>query len=162
VISGGEPTLWELELPELIAFFRRFGFAVKLDTNGSRPDILAKILPHLDYVAMDIKCEPEQYPELVGFHDWGKIEESIELIKNSDVEHEFRTTIIEDVHSHDHAHAIRPLIKGAKRYILQPFQPQEHLPDKKLRTVARTKPSHLRKLRDLLHGSAHEVIARGA
>ena len=161
VISGGEPTLWGEQLIELIEFLKRFGFALKLDTNGSRPDMLKKILPLVDFVSMDVKCRLENYPKLVGFDDYDKIRESIELIKAADNRHEFRTTVIEHHHTDEEMQAVGELVKDAQKYILQPFVPRDNLPDEKLRTTRRTSPDRLTTLRDMLKESAETVEVKG-
>ncbi len=97
VISGGEPTLQ----PDLAVFLRRvraLGYDVKLDTNGSRPDILRDLLAAglVDYVAMDIKAPPEKYGLLAGLPnlDIAPIEQSLAILSESNILHEFRTTIV--------------------------------------------------------------------
>ncbi len=160
VISGGEPTLWGEDLTQLIKFFRRFGFAVKLDTNGSRPAVLEQVLPLLDYVAMDIKCSPDHYREYVGFPDRDAIRQSVRQIITSGVPHEFRTTVVEPFHTDDHALAMAGLIQGAKRYVLQPFLPREDLPGSEFRKLARTSPDRLMQLQELMRHCADEVVVR--
>lgn len=101
-ISGGEPTL-SPELPQLLARLRSEGFAVKLDTNGSRPEVLAALLAEglLDMVAMDIKAplEQELYDRCCGVKvDLARIGESIELIRDSGIAHQFRMTVVPGLH----------------------------------------------------------------
>jgi len=162
VITGGEPTILEGELLDLIKFFLDFGFAVKLDSNGSRPDILAQVLPHLDYAAMDIKCGLERYPGFVGYNHPEKIADSIALLKESNVDYEFRTTVIESVHDESEMLSIAEQIKPARRYILQTFIPRAELPDAELGKLPRTSPDYLTKLKKLLelNQCAEEVIIR--
>ncbi len=101
VISGGEPTLQ----PDLIAFIhkvRDMGFLVKLDTNGALPDILMTCVHDklVDYVAMDVKTLPKHYPALVGdMIDPANITKSITFLKQGHVPYEFRTTIIDGIHT---------------------------------------------------------------
>ncbi len=160
-ISGGEPTMDAAALEELIDFLKLRNFAVKLDTNGSRPQVVEHLLPKLDYVAMDVKTSPAKYKNFVGFGDVEKIRSSIDIIRGSDVAHEFRTTIIEDVHDENDICEIAELIKGAARYVLQPFIPHEDLPDPKYRTMKRTTPVFMRKMEKAAAGCAAEVVARG-
>lgn len=101
-ISGGEPTLNQ-ELPRLLARLRAEGFAVKLDTNGSRPEVLSALLAAglLDMVAMDIKgpVEQEFYDRCCGGPvDLARIAESIELIRASGIAHQFRMTVVPELH----------------------------------------------------------------
>ena len=97
VITGGEPTLQE-DLIDFIELVRSYGYLIKLDTNGARPDVLIKLLAkkYLDYIAMDIKAPFEKYSTVIGLKTAPieKLKESIELIAHSGLRHEFRTTFI--------------------------------------------------------------------
>lgn len=160
VITGGEPTL-DPDLPELIRFLRSFGWAVKLDTNGSRPDVLRACLPELDYVAMDIKAALNSYPALTGHAQTADIEASISLIKSEASAYEFRTTIIEPVHTDEEMKGIGALVAGAKRYVIQPFVPQPNLPDPGLSDIPRTSPDRLRDIARLMGPFVKELAVRG-
>ncbi|MFA4944557.1 MAG: anaerobic ribonucleoside-triphosphate reductase activating protein [Lentisphaeria bacterium] len=161
VVSGGEPTLHE-DLPGLIHFLKGHGFAVKLDTNGSRPEVLERVLPLLDAVAMDIKCAPERYHEFVRFADSATVIRSVELLRGSGLGVEFRTTVVETVHTAAEMHRIGDWLRGAERYLLQPFLPRPDLPDESLRGRPRTPQglllSHAALLRD---GYGINVQVRG-
>ncbi len=162
VITGGEPSCTD-GLLKLIHFFKdRFGFAVKLDTNGSNPAVLAECLPHVDYVAMDIKCGLSAYPDIVRFPDTDKIRQSIELIRAGARDYEFRTTVIETIHTDEQMEEVRALVDGAKRYALQAFIPREELPLAEYRTLPRTTSARLHQLRDRMAGCAGEILLRGA
>lgn len=161
VISGGEPTCSD-ELPELIRFFKeRFGFAVKLDTNGSNPDRIAECLPLVDYVAMDVKTGFSGYPELVQFNDTGKIRQSIDLIRSEARDYEFRTTVIDSFHTDEQMDEIRDAINGSKRYALQAFIPRDELPGEEYRALPRTTSARLHELKDRMSGCADEILLRG-
>ena len=129
VISGGEPTL----APDLIPFMqkiRRLGFSIKLDTNGNRPEIISKALEErvVDYIAMDVKASLEGYRDLVGpLIRPDNIQKSIELIKNSSVHYEFRSTLLKEVHSAIMLEKMANLIKGARHWFLQKFRPENTL-----------------------------------
>lgn len=121
VITGGEPCL-QKDLPEFIKDIKSLGFAVKLDTNGSLPDMLEKVLPNLDYVAMDIKAPLEKYQKIVNFPiDTEKIQKSINMIMKSGVDYEFRTTVVADQLIGEDFEQIGRLLNGTKRYYLQKF-----------------------------------------
>jgi len=94
VVSGGEPTL-QADLPRFLEKIRDMGFAVKLDTNGTRPDMLAELLTRrlVDYVAMDLKDLPEGYSEWLGPTDPEAIRTSLVLLRASRISHELRTTV---------------------------------------------------------------------
>ena len=101
-ITGGEPTL-QPELESLLRRIKELGYPVKLDTNGYRPQILRKLVEAglVDYVAMDIKNGPEDYAQTVGLQkmDLSRIEESIRFLTQSGVDYEFRTTVVQQLHS---------------------------------------------------------------
>ena len=128
VISGGEPTVQA----DLVRFIRRvkdLGFLVKLDTNGSNPDILEELLKDnlLDYVAMDIKNPLALYKEVAGISPKvDKLKRSIELLKNCSIDHEFRTTIIRNIHDIDKIFEICSYVDGNKMY-LQNFEQSENV-----------------------------------
>ena len=122
-ITGGEPTL-QKDLPEFMKKIKQMGYSVKLDTNGSFPDKLSGILEaHLvDYVAMDIKSAPEAYASAVGTDaDFCVFARSIELLKESNTPHEFRTTAVKGIHTADDFEAIGKLI-GDEAYFIQSFK----------------------------------------
>lgn len=122
-ISGGEPTLQ----PDLARFIRRvkeLGYAVKLDTNGYRPEVLRELLSEglLDYVAMDIKSSRERYSAVAGVEvDVSKIEESAALLMSSGVPYEFRTTVVRELHSAEDFPEIGNWLSGAEKFYLQSF-----------------------------------------
>ena len=123
VITGGEPTL-QSGLYDFVKEIKSLGFAVKLDTNGTNPNILERLLKDdlLDYIAMDIKAPFEKYCEITGVNiDIKKIKKSIELIINSSVDYEFRTTVLKSQLSIEDFDKIGKMMKGAKKYYLQKF-----------------------------------------
>ena len=101
-ITGGEPTL-QADLRDLIRKIKEIGYEVKLDTNGYLPDVLKTLLDEelLDYVAMDIKSSKEKYRLVAGLEnmDIGRIERSMELLKNSGISYEYRTTVVKGLHA---------------------------------------------------------------
>ena len=121
---------------DLILFLRqvrerglRAKVAVKLDTNGYRPDVLAQALDEgwIDFVAMDVKAPPEKYPLLTGRASSGldlcRLERSISLLRNSALPYEFRTTVVPGFLEEDDIEEIARWINGAERYVLQQFRP---------------------------------------
>ncbi len=161
VISGGEPTL-ATGLPRLIEEMKNLGFLVKLDTNGSRPDVLAAVLPRVDYVAMDVKTAPERYRALTGFGDTDAIARSMALLRDGPTDYELRTTVIVNEHHDACMEALGRWIGGARRWVLQPFVPRDDLPDPALRSASRTPVARLCELRERLVACAEEVLVRGA
>ena len=130
VISGGEPTLY----PELIPFLhkvRDLGYAIKLDTNGTNPTLLKQILREnlADYVAMDIKNSPHFYSATCGVPkaDIASIVESRDVLMNGETEYEFRTTVVDGLHTKESIDELACWIAGAKRYYLQAFKDSGNL-----------------------------------
>lgn len=129
-ISGGEPTLCP-RLTQLIKSIKDLGFKVKLDTNGSNPQIIRGLLDAnlLDYIAMDIKAAPENYEKVAGVCvNMNAIGQSIRMIMDSGIDYEFRTTVVEPLHRLQDFQAIGPWLKGAKGYFLQPFVDRDTVP----------------------------------
>lgn len=123
-LTGGEPCL-QIGLPNFIRRVKKEGFLVKLDTNGSNPDMLEKLVSEklLDYIAMDIKSSLERYEEVVMVRVSRKdIKRSADIIMNSGVEYEFRTTVIPEFHRKEDIIKIGEWLKGAERYYIQNFK----------------------------------------
>ena len=129
-ITGGEPTI-QTDIAEFISKLKKMGFLVKLDTNGSLPDVLESLIKsgNLDYIAMDIKSSLQKYPLVSGTKNLNikNIERSIKLIMNSGIDYEFRTTVCHPLHKVEDFEEIGKLIKGAKRYYIQNFVHSKHI-----------------------------------
>ncbi len=144
-ITGGEPTL-QPDLEEFIREVRGLGYLIKLDTNGYRPKVLERLLAEglLDYVAMDIKACKEKYARAVGLDGLTScdasatgvrtagfsiepIEKSVELLKGSSIDYEFRTTVVKSIHTIEEFEEIGKWLSGCKAYYLQGFQENENL-----------------------------------
>jgi len=140
VISGGEPTLHK-DLPELIKKIKSRGLLVKLDTNGSNPEMLKELINSklIDYIAMDVKAPLKNYPKIVQCEaDTKKIKESIELIKTSGIAYEFRTTILPSLVSEKDLIEIGYLLEGSDLLVLQAFRNNKTLDESYA-----TQPSYL-------------------
>ncbi|HZK42923.1 MAG TPA: anaerobic ribonucleoside-triphosphate reductase activating protein [Syntrophomonadaceae bacterium] len=130
VISGGEPTLHP-DLPELVQKVKKLGYLIKLDTNGTNSSMLEMLLKNnlLDYIAMDIKAplDLKSYQLACGnlsTEDFFQVRNSINLLQNSKIDVEFRTTVVPSIHSAEDIENIAKYIEGAKLYSLQQFNPQ--------------------------------------
>ena len=131
-ITGGEPTLD----PDLTGFMEKvhsLGYMVKLDTNGTRPDVLKVVLERglADYVAMDIKNSPEKYAVTTGVPgiNLDRIRESVSLLMASGTPYEFRTTVVDPLHSPGDFESIGQWLAGAQHYYLQNFKDSGDLID---------------------------------
>jgi len=130
VICGGEPCL-NADLPQFIEKIKKFGYAVKLDTNGSNPEMLAKLIDGklVDYVAMDIKTNfhhpiPNSQWQIKQYEK--EIRESVEILKKGKVDFEFRTTVVPMVHEKKDFLEIAKWIGGPNvSYYLQSFRPEK-------------------------------------
>ena len=142
VVSGGEPTLMP-DLKEKIVALKQLGFLVKLDTNGTNPEIIKDLYESnlIDYVAMDIKNSFNKYPLTTGTKqvDINKIKESINYLMTSGIDYEFRTTLIDEYHTLDDIKDMAKEIKGAKRMYLQKFVERDSCIKKGLHEVSKEK-----------------------
>ncbi|MDQ5988330.1 MAG: 7-carboxy-7-deazaguanine synthase [Syntrophus sp. SKADARSKE-3] len=128
-ITGGEPMIHK-DLPSLIREIKKMGFAVKVDTNGSNPEILHELIVEklIDFVAMDIKGPLEKYSWVAGVPvDLKNIRRSIEIVMNAPISSEFRTTVVSALLDEADLQQVTELIKGTRSYVLQPFQPSKTL-----------------------------------
>ncbi len=131
-ITGGEPTIHS-DLPDFIRKIKDFGFAVKLDTNGTNPGVVFSLLRDglLDYIAMDVKANPgdtDAYAKTVGVSaNIDNIKKSIKLIMESGIDYEFRTTVVPGLHGEENLIFLAENIRGAKKYYLQQFRSGEKI-----------------------------------
>jgi pyruvate formate lyase activating enzyme len=125
VITGGEPTIHH-EIPKFLRKLKEKGFKVKLDTNGLYPQVLEECLPHVDYVALDVKTTVEKYPRL-GAKDATPLLHTIEILKTGKVEYEFRTTVVPGFVDEEDITTIHEMVKGARNFALQQFNPEDTL-----------------------------------
>ncbi len=129
VISGGEPTM----MPDLVVFAQKvkdMGFLVKLDTNGNKPEVLKKLYDKdlLDYVAMDVKMSLASYCDVVGNRaNPEAIAKSMDMIKQSGLPYEFRTTLVPNIHTPKVLDDMKELLTGSKLLFLQTFRPSHTL-----------------------------------
>jgi pyruvate formate lyase activating enzyme len=128
-ITGGEP-LMQPDIDNFISHLKALSFDVKLDTNGSYPDLLEKIIKDgdVDYIAMDIKASPDEYAIAAGTKiKISDIKKSIKLVMESGIDYEFRTTVCKPIHEVADFEELGIMIKGAKRYFLQNFVQSKHV-----------------------------------
>ena len=139
-ITGGEP-LMHSDIIEFVKRIKELGYKVKLDTNGTFPERLKELLENslIDYVAMDIKNCKEKYAKTAGITNiaLSNIEKSINLLKSSDIEYEFRTTVVKEFHETDDIEKIAEWISGAKNYFLQNFEDSGNLIGENLSPVSK-------------------------
>ena len=129
-VTGGEPLL-HADMPEFLARVKELGYKIKLDTNGSNPDLLSEIVKNklVDRVAMDIKNAPEEYARTIGLKsfDIAPVERSKEMLLRGDIDYEFRTTVVKGIHTKESLIGAAKWIEGAKEYYLQQFKDSGNL-----------------------------------
>jgi pyruvate formate lyase activating enzyme len=183
VVTGGEPTLQ----PNLQSFLRQVrerGVDVKLDTNGYRPDVLEALLGEglVDYVALDVKAPPEKYPLLIGWVgassdeawavnaagaqvpatlDMARLERSMDLLRESGISYEFRTTVVPRLLDEEDVAAIARWVAGAEVYVLQQFRPSGTL-DPALEAVPPYPVDRLQAMAERARRWVPQVVIRGA
>ena len=161
VISGGEPTLMP-DLKEKIIKIKELGFSVKLDTNGTNPDVIKDLVEsHLvDYVAMDIKNSLAMYPLTTGTKNplLDKVQQSIKYLMISGVDYEFRTTLVDEFHDEKSIEEMGQLIKGANKLYLQKFVERDSCIQKGLHEVS---VENAEKYQKILQKSVKLVCLRG-
>lgn len=136
-ISGGEPTL-QADIFDFARKIKALGFLVKLDTNGTRPEVISALLAEglLDYIAMDIKNSPAKYAETAGVSaiDLSQILKSIKIISGSGIRHEFRTTVTQELHSEADIREICKILHRDAKYYLQSYRDEGEILKKGLST----------------------------
>jgi len=137
VISGGEPLI-QKDISEFTKKVKKLGYLIKIDTNGMHPKKLKELIDNklVDYISMDVKAPREKYELLTNIKtDLKKIESSIEIIKNSDIDYEFKTTFVPDLLTQEDIIKISKWIKGSKKYYLQQFKNDTSLISSKLKEI---------------------------
>jgi pyruvate formate lyase activating enzyme len=160
-ITGGEPLL-QHGLIKFIEQVRSLGYLVKIDTNGSLPKILKKLITKglLDYIAMDVKAPLEKYEKVVNSPIAPEnITESIRMILASGIDYEFRTTLVNTLLTEKDLEKIGALIEGAKRYALQRFVPSKTL-DPTFMNKKAWADGELENIKERLEKSVSSVIIR--
>jgi pyruvate formate lyase activating enzyme len=160
VISGGEPTLHK-DLAEFIMKIKNLGYLVRIYTNGTTPKMLEKLIDEklIDSIAMDIKAPltKEDYESITNVKGMlENVKKSISLIMQSDLEYEFRTTVVPSIHSEKDIEEIANHIKDAKLFILQKFLPENAL-DSKLKKLKTQNDDEMKKLAEIARKYVKDV-----
>ena len=162
-ITGGEPTLHD-DLIDFIKKIKSKGLAVKLDTNGTRPEVLKRLIDKnlLDYAAMDIKAPLNKYEKVVGVKvDLEKIKKSIDLIMKNLADYEFRTTIVPNLLAEEDIIDLAKEIKGAKRFYLQQFVNKGKMLVEEYKEIRPYPSQELEEIRDKVRGNFKVCEIRG-
>jgi pyruvate formate lyase activating enzyme len=160
-ITGGEPTIQD-GLAPFIKQIKKMGFAVKLDTNGSQPQVIKNLFDEklLDFIAMDIKAPLERYKDIVKTQvNKDSIKESIRLILKAKIPYEFRTTVVESQLEEKDILQIGKMIAGAKHYVLQKFVTVKVL-DKRFLNEKSYPDEKFQKIKKHLENKINSVLIR--
>lgn len=160
-VTGGEPTLSD-GLGDFLGKIKALGYEVKLDTNGSRPSVVKELAAAglIDKVAMDIKACPDNYASLTGLAvpPVDAVKETAEFLMRGDLEYEFRTTVVKELHSERDFREIGQWLKGAKEYYLQAYKDSDGVLKPGFSSYSR---SELEKFRRILLETMPSVEIRG-
>ena len=167
-LTGGEPCMYK-DLPEFIQKIRKLDMMVKLDSNGGFPDMLAEVIKGklVNYIAMDVKAALDfpSYSKSTGIKNsliLEKIKASIKLIMNSNIDYEFRTTVVPGLHEEEDILRIAKFIKGAKKYALQNFSAQGEILDPKFKKIKPYPIEKLNKIQRLVSPYVKNCVVRGS
>jgi len=165
-LTGGEPCFFE-DLPEFLKKIRNLGMEIKIDTNGTFPEILKRVIDMglVDYVAMDIKAPLnfDAYKESARIKSkelFDRVRESLSLIIDSEIDYEFRTTVVPGLHSQEDILQIAREIEGAKKYALQNFSNRETM-DPEFQKIVPYKIEELKEIRKLIFQYVQCCVVRG-
>jgi len=160
-ITGGEPTVHK-KLPEFIQQIKKMDYSVKLDTNGTNPQMVQDMVKAglVDYVAMDIKNAPDKYGETAGIAQvhLEAVNETVEFLKSGKVDYEFRTTVTRELHKKEDFLKIRKWLSGSRRYFLQAYKESEQVIHPVYSSYSR---EQLENFRQLLLEEISQVEIRG-
>lgn len=166
VVTGGEPCT-RRELPELASLLHAAGVRVKLDTNGSFPDLLESLIRRelIDYVAMDVKAplDFESYSRSAGITDARLVErvrDSVDLLLEGKVDYEFRTTVVPALHRASDLSRIADQIRGARRFVIQNYKARDTL-DPQFLDEPPYNPERLEEFQKMAAGAVEECLVRG-
>lgn len=162
VVSGGEPTIHQ-DIVSFIEQIKDVGLRVKLDTNGTNPEVIQELLDKklIDYFAMDIKAIESKYNKICDTDvTFEKIKKSRDVILNSGIDHEFRTTVLTQFHDEKDIELIAQFCKGANKYTIQNFRPEKTL-DKNFSKFSGFLPPQLAKFKEIAQKHIENVVVLG-
>jgi pyruvate formate lyase activating enzyme len=160
-LTGGEPTL-QPDLDRFLQEIKKMGYLIKLDTNGSMPDALERLIHGglVDYLAMDVKGPLQKYVQIAGTEvQTRKIRKSIALIANSGIDHEFRTTVVRSQLVNEDLIAIAGLLKKGRLHVLQTFVPVKTLCPEFLAETSYS-PEEFSAVQEYLAGKNRRIVLR--
>ncbi len=163
LLSGGEITI-QPDFVDFVKKIKSYGYLIGIETNGSNPDAIKELIDNklIDFIAMDIKSDLETYEKAAGVKpDKEKIKKSVELIKNSNINYEFRTTIVPELFDEETAIKIGKWLKKSKRYVLQQFRNEKEMIDKSFKGKKPYSVDKLKKFKKILEPYIEDVKITG-
>jgi len=157
VVTGGEPSIHK-ELPKFLMKVKKIGLTIKLDTNGFFPNVLRDCIPYVDYVAVDVKTSLSKY-ERLGAKNTEDLLRTLEILKGSDVEYEFRATVVPGFVDEGDIDKIGEIVKGGMRFVFQKFVPGDTL-DKTFNTVESYADDVISHFAEIMKPYVEEVLLR--
>ena len=161
-VTGGEPLLHK-ELLDFLPKVKELNYLVKIDTNGTNPNLLKQLIDKklVDFIAMDLKNSLEKYDETTASKvNIDEIKESVDIIKNSGIDYEFRTTVVPGLHKKEDIKKIGEWLKGSKKFAIQNFKPAKEVIDSKYETMESFKKEELEEFKEILKNYINEVEIR--
>jgi len=161
-ITGGEPTI-QGDILQFMEKIKKAGFLVKLDSNGTRPDVLKRAITEklVDFIAMDIKNSLEHYSRACGVElDLQRIKLSVGLIRNSGISYEFRTTVVPGIHHYSDFKKIGKWLDGSQRYVLQKYQDSGKILNEELRKKQKNATIDMEKIEKITKPFFGQVLIR--
>jgi len=161
-ITGGEPLLHK-ELIQFLPKVKALNYLIKIDTNGTNPNLLKELIDKklVNFIAMDIKNSLEKYNETAGIKvDIEKIKQSIDIIKNSGIDYEFRTTVTPNLHTKEDIKQIGKWLKPSKNFAIQNFKPAKEVIDEKYQNMKGFTKEQLKEFKEILKEYFDEVEIR--
>ncbi|MEM2474206.1 MAG: anaerobic ribonucleoside-triphosphate reductase activating protein, partial [Candidatus Bathyarchaeia archaeon] len=160
-ITGGEPTI-QSDLTEFIKELKRLGYSVKLDTNGSNPELINQMLKTelIDFIAMDVKAPLEKYKEVTKVDAKDLVKKSIRIIIDKAPEYEFRLTVVPGLINEEDLHKIGEIVKGAEKIYIQQFRNEKTL-DESFKNIKPFTKEKLLKFKDILKDYVNFCDIRG-
>ena len=161
-VTGGEPTI-QKGIVEFLEKIKKMGFLVKLDSNGTRPDILKEVFAKklVDFVAMDIKNSLESYRKTCGADvDLERIKLSVDLIRNSSVAYEFRTTVVSGIHTMEDFILMGKWLDGINNFALQLYRDEGKILNEELRKKVSGQKMDLEKIKKQLEKHFKKITIR--
>jgi len=126
VLTGGEPTIHGEKLINFAREIKELGFKIKLDTNGSNPELMKRMIDEqlVDYIAVDLKSDRTTYNKACGIDfDMSKMDKTVSILSTNVVPYEFRTTVVPGIHDDTILKTMALYLKDAPKYAIQQFKP---------------------------------------